>query len=268
MALTTLNREIHCLALTALFTVACAGTKPAPGFFAGFDGYSRPIEARSARAEEFFEQGLQLLYGYNHDEAIRSFEAAAAEDPQCVMAHWGIAYAKGLHINNTEMTEEASRAAYEASRAGLSVLESGAPVERALMQAVATRYAWPVPEDRGPLDRAYADAMQQVWAEYPNDPDVGALYAESLMNLQPWDLWTAAGEPKGRTLEIVDVLESTLELNPLHPGANHFYIHTVEASNEPERAIPSADRLVDLVPGAGHLVHMPSHIYTRVGRYA
>jgi Flp pilus assembly protein TadD len=125
----------------------------------------------------------------------------------------------------------------------------------------------PVPEDRAHLDEAYAAAMEQVWAQYPNDADVGALFAESLMNLQPWDLWEKDGTPKGRTLEIVATLERVLEINEQHPGANHFYIHTVEASNEPQRAVAAADRLQTLVPGSGHLVHMPAHIYARVGRW-
>jgi tetratricopeptide (TPR) repeat protein len=184
------------------------------------------------------------------------------------MAWWGIAYASGLHINNPEMSAKQSRRAYEAAQEALRHLDHAAPVEAALARSVAERYAWPVPEDRKPLDEAYAAAMQRTYEAFPDDPDVGALYAESLMDLQPWDLWTKEGEPKGRTLEIVDVLERTIRLWPSHPGANHFYIHTVEASKDPARAVASADRLVDLVPGAGHLVHMPAHIYTRVGRYA
>jgi tetratricopeptide (TPR) repeat protein len=133
---------------------------------------------------------------------------------------------------------------------------------------VSKRYALPIPEDRAPLDKAYAEAMGEAWRAFPGDPDVGALYAESLMNLQPWDLWMKGGEPKGRTLEIVDVLERVLELQPDHPGANHFYIHAVEASHAPARAVPSAERLAALVPGSGHLVHMPAHIFARVGRWA
>ena len=247
--------------------LACQSTQ-APRLYAGLDGYHRAVTTESPRAQALFDQGIQLLYGYNHDEAIRSFEAAADADPNCLMAWWGIAYANGLHINNTEMDDEQNRAAYEAARTALSRIEHGSPVEQALARAVAERYAWPAPEDRTPLDQAYADAMELAWQEFPEDPDVGALYAESLMTLQPWDLWTHDGSPKGRTLEIVDVLERTIELRSDHPGANHFYIHTVEASNDPDRAVAAADRLVDLVPGSGHLVHMPSHVYTRVGRYA
>ena len=255
------------LALSALLT-ACSTHAPQGHVFEGFGGYHRSVSTSSPQAQDLVDQALQLLYGYNHDEAIRSFTEATRIDPDCLMAWWGIAYANGLHINNPEMSEAQSRAAWEAAQEGLARLEHGSPAEQALMRAVATRYAWPVPEDRAHLDQAYADAMGEAWAAFPDDADVGALYAESLMDLQPWDLWTAEGQPKGRTLEIVRVLERTLELDPLHPGANHFYIHTVEASNEPERAVAAADRLVDLVPGSGHLVHMPSHVYTRVGRYA
>lgn len=239
-----------------------------PTLYAGFSGYHREVTTESAEAQRWFDQSLQLLYGYNHDEAIRSFKQTAEIDPSLAIAHWGEAYARGLHINNPVMSQEQSELAYAASRRALDTIEHASPVEAALIRAVSERYATPVPEDRTHLDQAYADAMEQVWAQYPDDADVGALFAESLMNLQPWDLWTRDGQPKGRVHEIVATLERVLELNPNHPGANHFYIHTVEASNEPERGIASADRLRTLVPGSGHLVHMPAHIYARVGRWA
>ncbi len=236
--------------------------------YEGFNGYTRRITTASTAAQQWFDQGVQLLYGFNHDEAIRSFETAAELDPTCAMAWWGAAYARGLHINNPEMGEEQSRRAHEAADNALAALDDESPVEQALIRAVRSRYAWPVPKDRRPLDQSYADAMEAVWHRFPDDADVGALYAESLMNLQPWDLWTAAGVPKGRTLEIVAVLERTLAKHPRHPGANHFYIHAIEASPWPEKGIEVAERLQTLVPGSGHLVHMPSHIFMRVGRYA
>lgn len=236
--------------------------------YPGFEGYARKVTTDSPEAQRWFDQGIQLLYGYNHDEAIRSFEKAAEIDPSCAMAWWGSAYARGLHINKPEMAEKQSEQAFAAAQKALAALENETPAEQSLARAVATRYALPVPEDRKPLDLAYADAMEAAWHAHPEDADIGALYAESLMNLQPWDLWTASGAPKGRTLEVVAVLERTLARHPQHPGANHFYIHAVEASPWPERATPAADRLIALVPGSGHLVHMPSHVFIRTGRYA
>ena len=261
------------LALAAL--VGCESSLPRDinaRFYDGFGNYERPATTDSAEAQAWFDQGMQLLYGFNHDEAIRSFQKAASIDDDFAMAWWGIAYASGLHINNPEMSQHQNEQAWKASRQALKRIDHANPLERELILAVSKRYSWPPPpgvgaEYRKHLDQAYADAMERVWKNYPNDPDVGALYAESLMNLQPWDLWTHEGEPKGRTLEIVATLERVIEMEPNHPGANHFYIHTVEASNEPERALPSADRLAGLVPGSGHLVHMPSHIYARVGRF-
>jgi len=251
--------------------VAASGRaeEPAAGkFYPGFDGYTRQVTTDSPPAQRWFNQGIQLLYGYNHDEAIRSFEKAAEIDPSCAMAWWGSAYARGLHINNPEMSEEQSKLAYAAAVKAVAALDDESPVEKALVFAVRQRYALPVPEDRSHLDKKYADAMENVWHRFPDDGDVGALYAESLMNLQPWDLWTGEGKPKGRTLEILAVLERTLAKHPKHPGANHFYIHAIEASPWPELGIPAAERLKNLVPGSGHLVHMPSHIFIRVGRYA
>lgn len=280
----TLTETIGVISAACLLTLAagCAGTGASSGamgpearkaaeparMYDGFGGYTRKVTTASPEAQAWFNQGMQLLYGFNHDEAIRSFRKAAEIDPDCAMAWWGVAYAHGMHINNPAMGEEQSRLAYEASVEATARLNDETAVERALVAAVSTRYAWPIPKDRQPLDRAYADAMEAVYKTYPSDADVGALYAESLMDLQPWDLWTHAGEPKGRTTEIVQVLESTMAVAPDHPGANHFYIHAIEASPWPEKGTPAADRLGPLVPGAGHLVHMPSHIYIRTGRYA
>ncbi len=247
---------------------ACISSPGQGQLYPGIEGYHRPIRTDSAAAQDLVDQGLALLYGFNHDEAIRSFEAAAEADPECILAWWGIAYANGLHINNTAMSGAKSKRAFETAQKALNLAAGEAGPGAALARAVAARYEWPAPDDRKRLDLAYAAEMEAAWRRYPTDPDIGTLFAESLMNLQPWDLWTPEGEPKGRTLEIVAVLERVMELRPDHPGANHFYIHTVEASLDPDRAVAAADRLVDLVPGAGHLVHMPSHIYVRVGRYA
>ena len=207
------------------------------------------------------------MYGFNHDEAIRSFHSALEHDPSAAMPWWGIAYAHGININNPKMTDTRSQSARVAADMALARIHTASPEEVALIEAVSKRYQYPAPPNRRSLDLAYADAMEEAYDQFQSDPEIGTLFADALMNLQPWDYWHQDGSAKGRTEEIVTVLEHTLSLHPNHPGANHFYIHAIEASHTPERAIPSADRLRHLVPGAGHLVHMPSHIYIRVGRY-
>lgn len=264
--------RIGAAALGAALLVAAGCQSPEPArtvqLYPGFEGYARTVTTDSPEAQAWFDQGIQILYGFNHDEAIRSFQRAADIDPGCAMAWWGVAYANGLHINNPEMTEHQSREGYHAAQRALAALDDETPVERALVEAVAVRYAMPIPEDRMPLDEAYAARMEAAWERFPNDPDVGALFAESLMNLQPWDYWEKDGSSKGRIDDVVATLERVIEIDPDHPGANHFYIHAVEASNDPERGLASAKRLETLVPGSGHLVHMPGHIYLRIGRYA
>jgi tetratricopeptide (TPR) repeat protein len=258
-------------AIVGAFALAgCRKAAPDNGglMYEGFGNYERLISTESKSAQLWFNQGMQLMYGFNHDEAIRSFEQAAAADRSSPMPWWGIAYCNGMNINDPEMTEERSRVAFEASQEALARIAAASAVEAALVGAVAQRYAWPPPEERSELEQNYADAMEEVYREFPDDPDVAALFAESLMDLQPWDYWTDEGEPVGRTEEFIGVIERALETHPLHPGANHFFIHAIEASSEPDRAIGAADRLTELVPGSGHLVHMPSHIYIRVGRYS
>jgi tetratricopeptide (TPR) repeat protein len=183
------------------------------------------------------------------------------------MAEWGVATALGPHINFPMVPDEHAQAAVEALAKAKQRSAKATPVERALIEAAAKRYAWPQPKDRAPLDRAYAAAMRQVWAAHPNDPDVGALFAEALMDLRPWDQWTGDGAPQPGTDEVLKTLDTVLAKAPEHPLANHLYIHAVEASRTPEKAEPSADRLRDLVPGLGHLVHMPSHIDVRLGHW-
>ncbi|MDA1068429.1 MAG: hypothetical protein O3C43_18240 [Verrucomicrobia bacterium] len=257
--------------LIVLFTILAGCSKPETkvgGLYEGFGDYVRPISTTSSEAQALFNQGIQLMYGFNHDEAIRSFHLAAEADPNAAIPWWGIAYSHGININDPEMGEERSRLAREAADKAIELMGSASPVEVALIQAVSARYEFPAPEDRSGLDQGFADAMEAAYKEFSEDSEVGTIYADSLMNLQPWDYWENDGRPKGRVEEIVQVLEKTMKLHPDHPGANHFYIHTVEASKDPDRAVPAADRLRTLVPGAGHLVHMPSHIYIRVGRYA
>ena len=235
--------------------------------YEGLNRYHRRINTSSYEAQKWFDQGMQLLYGFNHAEAIRSFEEAAAQDPSSPMPWWGIAYAHGMNINDRFMTDERYLAASRATEQALLRLDAADPVEEALIRAVATRYSWPPPAEPNTLDVAYAEAMEGVYLRYPDDPDIACLYAESLMDLQPWDYWTYGRQPKGRIEDVIAALESVLERDPRHPGACHFYIHAMEVAY-PEKAEPYADHLQDRVPGAGHLVHMPSHIYVRVGRYA
>src|SRR5262245_37821785 len=227
----------------------------------------RPITTSSPEAQRWFDQGLTLMFAFNYDQAMRSFGRAAGLDPKCAMAFWGKALAAGPHINNPHMDAAASAAATADIRKATE-LSAGAPaIERELIAALAKRYTEPPPEDRAQLDAAYAAAMREVHRAHPEDADVAVLFAESMMDLRPWDLWTQDGKPQPGTDEILSVLEAVLARQPGHPGANHYYIHSVEASPHPEKAVPAADRLGGLVPGSGHLVHMPSHIYQRVGRY-
>ena len=244
---------------------ALAGS-PVP-LFDGLGGFSRKVTTASPEAQRYFDQGLAFLYAFNHDEAIRAFRRAAELDPTCAMAWWGVAYANGPHINNPVVPEDRAKAAWEALGEAKALAAGASPVERALVEALASRYSLPQPEDRKPLDQAYADAMRKAWTAFPRDPDVGALFAESLADLRPWDLWTADGKPQPGTEELVTTLEAVLALAPRHPLANHLMIHAVEASPHPEKADAAADALRDLQPGLGHLVHMPSHIDVRRGRW-
>lgn len=228
--------------------------------------YHHPVTTQNPEAQKFFDQGLNLMYGFNHDEAVRSFQHAAKLDPQMAMAYWGIAFALGPNINSP-VNAEREQAAYHAVQQAL-MLSSQAPVaEQDYITALAKRYSNNPHADLHQLAVDYAKAMGNLAKRYPDDVDAATLYAESLMDLHPWQLWTHDGKPQADTEEIVAVLESVLQRQPNHPGANHYYIHAVEASLTPERGLKSAKRLETLVPAAGHLVHMPSHIYFRVGDY-
>jgi tetratricopeptide (TPR) repeat protein len=242
-------------------------SSPDVPFFEGLGGIHRPVSTASAEAQRYVDQGLAFMYAFNHDEAIRSFRRAAELDPGCAMAWWGIAIANGPHINNPVVPEDRARAAWDALDSARAALAGASPVEKALVQALAHRYADPPLEDRAPLDRAYADAMREVWKAHPRDADVGALFAESLADLRPWDQWTPDGKAQPGTEELLATLDATLALDPAHPLANHLYIHAVEASPHPEWADRAADALRDLTPGLGHLQHMPSHVDVRRGRW-
>lgn len=239
----------------------------APRLLEGLGGGHHPITTTSPLAQRYFDQGLALSFGFNHESAIDAFEAARRIDPACGMCAWGIALALGPNINRP-MGPEAARRAYTESRAALELTAAkGTPREQHYARALAVRYADPVPEDRGALDLAYADAMRELARSEPEDDDAATLFAESLMDLAPWAYWGEGGQPRDFTLEMVETLERVLARNPEHLGANHYYIHAVE-EYFPEKAEPAADRLGSLAPEAGHLVHMPSHIYWRIGRYA
>ena len=239
----------------------------APPLFDNLGSMSWPVTTRSETAQRYVDQGLKLAYGFNHPEARRAFRAAQAADPGCAMCYWGEAYVLGPNINYP-MVADAVEPAFAAIAKAQALAASANPKEQALIRAMAKRYAPDPTADRKALDAAYAEAMAEVARTFGEDDNVQVLLADALMNLSPWDYWAADGmAPKGRTAEIVAALETVLKRNPDHAGAIHLYIHTVEASTTPERAEPYADRLGALVPGPGHLVHMPSHIYYRVGRY-
>ncbi len=258
--------------LSTILLLSAVSACTVPGARGGLDAdlgsRSRSITTTSTEAQRWFDQGLGWLFAFNHDEAIHCFSEAAGLDPGCAMAWWGIATANGPHINFAMVPPARDAFAREAIRRARTLAVGATPVERALITAQVARWGEVVPEDRRPLDEAYAEAMLAVSREFPLDSDVAALAAEALMDLQPWDLWTRAGAPKGRVNEILALLERALDIDATNPLANHLYIHATEASPRPELALAAADRLRDLVPGAGHMVHMPSHTYVRTGRLA
>ena len=260
----------------ALKAGAFAQTSPSPQaspsaesarepLFDGLGNLHHPVTTNSPLAQRFFDQGLTFVYAFNHDEAAGSFKEAARLDPSMAMAYWGIALSLGPNINQPEDTDR-GKAAYDAIKKAQSLEAGASDPERQYIEALAKRYAGDG-KMSDTLQQAYADAMRDVAHRNPDDPDAGALFAESMMDLHPWKLWNADGTPAPGTEEIVATLEGVMAKRPDHIGANHYYIHAVEASNNPGRALPSADRLGKLVPAAGHLVHMPSHIYIRTGDY-
>lgn len=232
--------------------------------------YGRVVTGASAGAQAWFDQGVRYTYGFNQDQAAACFARAALASPDCAMAWWGMAHIfSGVDLNNSEVSPDEAEWGMVAMREAERLSPAATALEQALIAAEAERAVLPMPgpTERAHLDDAYRVAMKALWEQAPDDADVGTLYAASIMSCQPWAYWTSDYEPVERAEEIVSVLERCMELNPDHPGANHFYIHIVESSGEAERGIPSADRLGALMPGSGHLVHMPSHIYVNVGRY-
>lgn len=243
---------------------------PPPTLVTNLGGYHRPISSKSKKAQAYFDQGLRLLYAFNHEEAQLAFEEAARQDSTCAICYWGAALALGPNINLPAIPERAE-AAWGLLQKAQAHARGASPVEQALIRALTKRYTHPPPtepERQSALDTGYADAMREVAKQFPEDPDVATLFAEAMMDLRPWNFWKSDGSPQPGTEEIVATLEGVLRVHPEHPGANHYFIHAVEASPRPERALTSAEKLKTLVPGAGHLVHMPSHIYMRTGQYA
>jgi tetratricopeptide (TPR) repeat protein len=232
----------------------------------GLGDHHFPVTTQIPESQIFFDQGLRRTYAFNHSEALRAFKEAARLDPDNAMAYWGWALVLGPNLN-LPMVPDVVPQAYDAIQQAVALKDKVSARERAYIEALSKRYANDPAVDRVPLDLAYAQAMKELAARYPDDIDAATLYAAALMNLSPWDYWNLDGSAKGDTEEILKTLQAVVDRNPRHPGALHYYIHTVEARH-PERGEQPADQLAGLMPGAGHLVHMPSHIYMRVGRYA
>ena len=282
------------LAVATLTLGACAGQQTAPTgvtsglteaernelaaragapLFDGMGSHHHPVTTRHPDAQRYFDQGLIIDFGFNHAESARSFRAAQNLDPGCAMCYWGEALALGPNINVTSnglvvMADDDRRRAYAAIQKAMTLKDKVSQKERDFIDALATRYNGDPSTAREPLDVAYMNAMRILHQKYPEDDDAASLFAESIMNTMPWDYWLDGSNPKPLTEEAIGVLETVLARNPEHPMAIHLYIHAVEASDMPGRAEKPADSLRHLVPGSGHLVHMPSHIYYRIGRYA
>jgi tetratricopeptide (TPR) repeat protein len=262
------------LAQTEVPRAEMSAARPTPAFadteppiWAGLGSVTYKITTANERAQAYFDQGLRLAYAFNHGEAQRAFRVAQKLDPDCAMCFWGEALVLGPNIN-LPMQEDAIAPAFAAVQKAKALAAKAGPREQALIAALALRYSSDPKVARAPFDAAYAAEMAKVVAQFPDDDEIATLYAEAVMDLSPWDYWKPGGqEPNPQSTPIVPTLERVLARNPNHPGAIHFYIHAVEASDRPKRAEPYADRLRGTIPGAGHLVHMPSHIYYRVGRY-
>ncbi len=233
----------------------------------GLGSHHRPVTHGSPLAQQYFDQGMAFYYGFAHGSAIKSLTEAARLAPDCAMTHWAIALSHGPNINAPAVSDKAAAAAWAELQLARGLAANASPVEQALIAALAQRYADPQPKDRSGLDAAYAEAMRQVWQRFPQDADVGVMFAEAMMDLRPWDQFTLDGKAQPGTEEILATLEAVLRLDVDHPYANHLTIHALEASRHPERALPAADRLLHLQPILAHNVHMPSHIYIRVGRW-
>ena len=270
--------SLFCVLITLISGCSNSNTKQelidragAP-LLSGLGDHSHLISTSQDGVQEYFNQGLVLAFAFNHAESIRSFKAAQTLDPSCAMCYWGEALARGPNINVTSngkavMSDEERIKAFEAALKAKDLMVNSTPKEQAYINALYTRYDGDITSDRNVLDLTYAEAMEKVVRTYPEDMDAASLYSEALMNTMPWNYWSDDGSPKPDTIKVISKLEEVLEKEPNHPLAIHLYIHAVEASSSPERAELAAERLGGLVPGAGHLVHMPAHIFWRVGRY-
>lgn len=255
--------------------VSCSGGIPVDALadfaqplplFPDLDGESPDITTSSSKARQYFNQGYQLTVGFNHAEAVRSFRYALEQDPECAMCYWGLAYALGPNYN-AGMEPEVVTLAYEAARKAVQYDEEVSKPEQAIIRSISKRYPAGPTEDRAEYDQAYTEALRDAHDEFPENDFINALLAEAIMDQHPWDLWQKDGQPQPWTPEILTILETTLQRNPEHAASVHLYIHATEASKSPELALPYAEKLPDLIPGAGHLVHMPSHTYIRTGDY-
>ncbi|UWZ82640.1 tetratricopeptide repeat protein [Occallatibacter riparius] len=254
-----------CLAAGVSFAQMSMAPKP-PALMSGLSNLHHPVSTTNAEAQQFFDQGLRLVYAFNHDEAARAFHRAAELDPKMAMAWWGVALAVGPNYN-LPVDPEHEKVAVDAIDKANSLSAASPQIEKDYIEALGRRFTHEANPDYQKLNADYAKAMHDLSAKYPDDLDAATLYADSMMNLRPWKLWNADGTPAPGTEQIVSTLESVLRRDPNHIGAMHFYIHAVEASPNPERALPYADRIPQLAPAAGHLVHMPAHIYERTGNY-
>jgi len=279
-----MNRYRHPALLAAAITLAsaCTGSHDDPealmqaasppeaalgvNLLEGLGDHHFAVTSDHPDVQRWFDQGLMLAYGFNHDAAERSFLRATELDPGCAMCWWGAALVLGPHVN-AAMDPENNARAWSRLQKARSLASGASDRERAFIESLSARYAEDPPGDRRPLDQAYADATRVLMQGRPDDLDAATFHAEALMDLQPWDYYDDRRRPKGNTAEIVSVLESVISRDPDHAGALHLYVHAVEASDDPQRGVAAADRLRELIPGSGHLVHMPAHIYSRVGRW-
>ncbi len=255
--------------LLAFVLQATAIQQPTPSvrLYEGLGDFHRRVKTSSALASKYLDQGFAFLYGFQYPVALSSFKEAAELDPNMVLAYWGIAAANGNNINNSWVSAAASKEAIDALTKGRALRSKGTEAENDLIEAAFARFSPEGPGDRTKLDTAYADAMRTVWQKHPTDTDVGALFAEAILNLRPWKQWTLDGRPEPGTEEALTALRAVLRIDSLHPQALHLWIHTIEGSQNPERGNAEADKLMDLQPGLLHMQHMPGHIYNRTGQW-